>query len=74
MIGPQNTALFVNLVPIVAFGVQIIRGYRPAALEVGGAALTVLALVAANLLSRRPRVRQLAVVRAVRGDELPKAA
>jgi drug/metabolite transporter (DMT)-like permease len=56
-IGPQNTALFVNLVPVVAFAVQIGRGYRPALLEVTGAAITVLALVAANLLSRQRRPR-----------------
>ncbi len=52
-IGPQNTALFVNLVPIVAFAIEVGRGYRPAALEVVGAALTIAALIAANLLSRR---------------------
>jgi drug/metabolite transporter (DMT)-like permease len=56
-IGPQNTALFVNLVPVVAFAVQIGRGYRPAALEIAGAVITVLALVGANLLSRQRRPR-----------------
>jgi drug/metabolite transporter (DMT)-like permease len=56
-IGPQNTALFVNLVPVVAFAVQIVRGYRPAALEIAGAAVTILALVAANLLARPRRQR-----------------
>lgn len=73
-IGAQNTALFVNLVPIVAFAVQVIRGYRPAALEVGGAVLTVLALVAANLLARRPRVQTPRPVHVVRREELAKAA
>jgi drug/metabolite transporter (DMT)-like permease len=58
LIGPQNTALFVNLVPVVAFAVQIVRGYRPAALEVAGAAVTILALVAANLLARPRRQRR----------------
>jgi drug/metabolite transporter (DMT)-like permease len=61
LIGPQNTALFVNLVPVVAFAVQIGRGYRPAALEVAGAGVTVIALVAANLLAR-PRGRRVDVV------------
>jgi drug/metabolite transporter (DMT)-like permease len=71
-IGPQNTALFVNLVPVVAFAVQIVRGYRPAALEITGAGVTVVALVAANLLSRPRRPRLEAVPR--RGEELAKAA
>jgi drug/metabolite transporter (DMT)-like permease len=60
-IGPQNFALFGNLVPVVTFAVQIGRGYRPAALEVAGAVVTILALVAANLISR-PRRRPLELV------------
>ena len=72
-IGPQNTALFVNLVPVVAFAVQIGRGYRPAPLELAGAAVTVLALVAANLLSRRRSRPRLEVVPLVE-RELAKAA
>jgi drug/metabolite transporter (DMT)-like permease len=71
-IGPQKTALFVNLVPVVAFAVQIVRGYRPAALEVGGAVITILALVAANLLSR-PRRAKLELAR-VPKEELAEAA
>jgi drug/metabolite transporter (DMT)-like permease len=71
-IGPQNTALFVNLVPVVAFAVQIVRGYRPAALEIAGAAVTILALVAANLLAR-PRRQRLDVVPQFE-KELAKAA
>jgi drug/metabolite transporter (DMT)-like permease len=71
-IGPQNTALFVNLVPVVAFAVQIGRGYRPAPLEVAGALITILALVAANLLSRprRPKLELAPVPR----EELAEAA
>jgi drug/metabolite transporter (DMT)-like permease len=71
-IGPQNTALFVNLVPIVAFAVQVARGYRPAALEIVGASVTILALVAANLLSRR-RQRRVEVIPQF-DQELAKAA
>jgi drug/metabolite transporter (DMT)-like permease len=71
-IGPQNTALFVNLVPVVAFAVQIGRGYRPAALEIAGAVVTVLALVGANLLSRQRRPRLEPVPQLER--ELAKAA
>jgi drug/metabolite transporter (DMT)-like permease len=71
-IGPQNTALFVNLVPVVAFAVQIGRGYRPAALEIAGAGVTVAALVAANLLARprRPRLEAVPQLR----EELARAA
>jgi drug/metabolite transporter (DMT)-like permease len=71
-IGPQNTALFVNLVPVVAFAVQIGRGYRPDALEIVGAGVTVVALVAANLFARPRRPRLEAVPRL--RDELAKAA
>jgi drug/metabolite transporter (DMT)-like permease len=61
-IGPQNTALFGNLIPITTFAIEIGRGYRPHALELVGAALTIGALVASNLLVRR-RARLRAVLR-----------
>jgi drug/metabolite transporter (DMT)-like permease len=53
LIGPQNTALFGNLIPIVTFGIEIARGYRPNGVEILGAVMTVGALVAANVLARR---------------------
>jgi drug/metabolite transporter (DMT)-like permease len=52
-IGPQNTALFGNLIPVTTFAIEIVRGYRPGALELLGAAVTVGALVTSNLLARR---------------------
>jgi drug/metabolite transporter (DMT)-like permease len=52
-IGAQNTALFGNLIPITTFVIEIARGYRPVALELVGAGITVAALVATNLLQRR---------------------
>lgn len=55
MIGPQNVALFGNLVPVTTFVIEIGRGYRPGTLELAGAGLTLAALVAANVLGRRPR-------------------
>jgi drug/metabolite transporter (DMT)-like permease len=53
LIGPQNAALFGNLIPVTTFVIEIVRGYHPNAVELGGAALTVVALVANNLLARR---------------------
>jgi drug/metabolite transporter (DMT)-like permease len=55
-LGPANAALFMNLVPVVTFAVQVVRGYRPVPVELAGAVLTVGALVAANLAMRvRPK-------------------
>jgi drug/metabolite transporter (DMT)-like permease len=53
-LGAPNGSLFINLVPVVTFAIAIAQGYRPGAVEIGGAALTVAALVAANLVGRRP--------------------
>ena len=54
-IGPQNAVLFSNLIPVTTFAIEIVRGYRPNAVELLGAALTIGALVASNLLARRSR-------------------
>lgn len=51
-LGPQNTILFMNGVPIVAFVIAIIEGTRLSPLEYLGAALTIGALVTFNVLSR----------------------
>jgi drug/metabolite transporter (DMT)-like permease len=53
LIGPQTTSLFGNLIPISTFTIEVVRGYRPGVLELVGAALTIGALVADNLLARR---------------------
>ena len=52
-LGPPNGALFMNLVPVVAFAIAIGQGYRPGGYELAGALLTVVALVAANLAGRQ---------------------
>jgi drug/metabolite transporter (DMT)-like permease len=52
-LGPQRTALFINIVPIVTFTIAIALGARPTALEVSGALLTILALVGDNLVAAR---------------------
>jgi drug/metabolite transporter (DMT)-like permease len=53
LIGPQNAVLFGNLIPVTTFAIEIVRGYRPGAVELGGAGLTIAALVANNVLLRR---------------------
>ena len=55
-LGPQNAVLFGNLIPVTTFAIEIVRGYRPGIAELGGAALTIGALVANNVLARRSRV------------------
>jgi drug/metabolite transporter (DMT)-like permease len=52
--GPQNTTLFINLVPVTAFVISIAGGYRPGAVELAGATLTIAALAGGNLLARVP--------------------
>jgi drug/metabolite transporter (DMT)-like permease len=56
-LGAPNAALFMNLVPVVAFAIAIVRGYDPDAAELGGAALTVAALIGANLAARQDSLR-----------------
>jgi drug/metabolite transporter (DMT)-like permease len=51
-IGAANGALFMNLVPIITFGIEIGRGYVPNGLELLGAMITISALVAANRAAR----------------------
>jgi drug/metabolite transporter (DMT)-like permease len=51
-LGPQNAALFMNLVPVTTFTIEIARGYTPGVAEVSGAGLTVAALVGANVATR----------------------
>jgi drug/metabolite transporter (DMT)-like permease len=52
-LGPQNATLFGNLIPVTTFVIEVGRGYRPNAAELAGAALTIAALVANNVLTRR---------------------
>ena len=52
-IGAQNVTLIGNLIPVTTFLIEIVRGYRPDALELLGAAIALAALAANNLLLRR---------------------
>jgi drug/metabolite transporter (DMT)-like permease len=54
LLGAQNAALFGNLIPVTTFVIEIARGYRPGTAALMGATLTVVALVANNLVARRP--------------------
>jgi drug/metabolite transporter (DMT)-like permease len=57
-IGPANGALFLNLVPVISFAVAIAaQGYDPNGWELLGAAVTIAALVYANLRGRAPARR-----------------
>ena len=62
LIGAQNVALFWSTIPVATFVIQIARGYRPHALELVGAAITVGALVGVNLLARKRARRELQMV------------
>jgi drug/metabolite transporter (DMT)-like permease len=64
LLGPRNAVLFGNLIPVTTFAIEIARGYRPGPVEVGGAVLTIAALVANNLVSRRMRAAQPALATA----------
>jgi drug/metabolite transporter (DMT)-like permease len=57
-IGPLNTMLLMNLVPVVTFAVRFAQGARPTALELFGAALVISSLVANNLYLRRVSARK----------------
>jgi drug/metabolite transporter (DMT)-like permease len=51
-LGPLNTMLMMNLIPVGVFGVEAALGRSFAAVELAGAALVVVALVANNLYLR----------------------
>ena len=52
-LGPLNTMLMLNLVPIGVFGIEAALGRSFAAIEIGGALIVIGALVANNLYLRR---------------------
>jgi drug/metabolite transporter (DMT)-like permease len=57
-LGAANAALFMNLVPVTAFGVAMLRGYQPGLAELAGALITIVALVTANLYARGAPTRR----------------
>jgi drug/metabolite transporter (DMT)-like permease len=70
-LGATNAVLFGNLIPVTTFAIEIARGYRPSGVELLGVGLTLGALVASNVLARRPARAARA---AARRAELAKAA
>ena len=52
-LGPLNTTLLLNLIPVLVFAIEAALGRRFTALELTGAAIVVGALVANNLYLRR---------------------
>jgi drug/metabolite transporter (DMT)-like permease len=54
LLGADNTALFIVLVPVVAFAIRIAGGYHAVPAELCGAGIVIVALVFANLATRRP--------------------
>lgn len=57
-IGPQNSTLLINLLPVATFAFRTFQGYRFDTVELLGAAFVVAALVANNLYLRAQHVRQ----------------
>ena len=52
LIGPANTSLFIMLVPVTTFVIQIARGYEPGGAELVGAGFVVMSLLVANVAGR----------------------
>jgi len=50
---PINGILFINLVPVTTFVISILSGYNMSTLEIGGAVVTIAALVSNNLYQRK---------------------
>jgi drug/metabolite transporter (DMT)-like permease len=51
-LGAQNVVLFINLVPVITLVIEVARGYHVVGIEVGGVALTILAVLGNNLWQR----------------------
>lgn len=55
LLTPQNGSLFMNLVPIVTFIIEIFSGYSITKMEILGASLTIVSIVLNNLKGRFER-------------------
>jgi drug/metabolite transporter (DMT)-like permease len=52
LMGAANTSLFIMLVPVTTFVIQVARGYQPGLAELVGAGFVVLSLIVANVAGR----------------------
>jgi len=57
IVTPTNGILFMNLVPITSFVITIIGGYQVSLFEVLGCAITILALIGNNVISRLTKAK-----------------
>jgi drug/metabolite transporter (DMT)-like permease len=55
LLGAQDIALFMYLIPVVAFVSEAVRGYHPNAIEAAAAVVVVAALAGDNIVQRRAR-------------------
>lgn len=53
ILKPINGSLFINLVPVVAFIISVIGGYKMSGMEIFGAVITILALFGNNFNQRK---------------------
>ena len=67
LLGATNGVLFINFVPVTVFAIRIAQGHRFQPIEFIGAALVIGALVANNLLARRPADARTREMRKVAG-------
>ncbi len=58
-IGPLNSTLLINLMPVVTFAYRALQGQRFAPVELIGAAMVVVALIANNVYLRRQYLRHM---------------
>lgn len=62
LIGPLNASLIANFAPVITFAIAVMQGQSLAGMEVIGAVLVLVALIANNLANRRIAARAVAVV------------
>ncbi|MGW0532093.1 DMT family transporter [Streptomyces sp. NPDC003032] len=73
-LGPANGVLFINLVPVTAFVVSAFQGHTPTGAELTGIVLVMVALLGANIASRRHAARALTAAVGERTGTAPAPA
>jgi drug/metabolite transporter (DMT)-like permease len=53
ILTPQNGSLFMNLVPVVTFVIEVMQGYNLSVIELLGAIITIVSIILNNVLQRR---------------------